>query len=73
MCNCQVCQDIARWRYGLLNGDDVLKLDIFREMFGRIEDAETTVDYFRAIHQGNWPSGKTILEHALKKYDDTES
>jgi hypothetical protein len=39
-------------------------------MFGRIEEAETDVSYYRAILCGEWPSGKEILERALKKYDD---
>lgn len=72
-CKCQVCQDISRWKDGLLHGDNVLRLKIFSEMFERIEDAETTVSYFRAIHRGEWPNGKVILEHSLKNYDDTES
>jgi hypothetical protein len=53
-----------------MNGDETQRLEAFNEMFGRIEEAETDVSYYRAILCGEWPSGKEILERALKKYDD---
>lgn len=40
---------------------------VFQEMFGRIEDAETDLSYYRALVRGEWPRAETILEHALNK------
>lgn len=72
-CECQVCKDIARWKHVIINGDETQRLNVLTEMFSRIEEAETDVDYYRAILRGQWPNGKTILEHALKKYDSAKS
>lgn len=31
---------------------------------------EMDVEYFKAILNGNWPSGKEVLISALEKYND---
>lgn len=63
-CNCQVCQDIKRWKAGL--DDPVTRKEIFEEMFGRIEDAETSEAYYHSILDGTWPNAEQMLERALK-------
>jgi hypothetical protein len=56
-----------------MNGDDTQRLELYDEIVERVMEAEEDADYYRAIHSGKWPSGKEILERALKKYDSTES
>jgi len=72
-CQCQVCKDIARWKYVIINGNEEQRLELYEELVERVMDADGSVDYYRAIFSGKWPGGKAVLEHALKKYDDTES
>lgn len=68
MCNCQVCQDLRRWKSKIVNGSEAERLEVFNEMFDRIELAETDLSYHRAIMDGTWPLGKQHLEIALQKY-----
>ncbi len=70
-CNCQVCQDIKRWKAGL--EDPVTRKEIFEEMFGRIEDAETSEAYYHSILDGTWPNAEQILERALAKIKEKRS
>ena len=66
-CNCQVCQDLRRWRSKIHSDVREDREEVFQEMFGRIKDAETDLSYYKAILNGEWPSAETILEHALTK------
>jgi phage shock protein A len=62
-----VCKDITRWRDVFKNGTVDSRMDSFDEMFGRIEDAETEAEMFRAILNGSWPNAQAILEEKLAK------
>jgi hypothetical protein len=44
---------------------------MFEEMFSRIEEAETDVEYYKGILKGTWPNSIEILEKALQKAKDS--
>lgn len=66
MCECQVCKDIKRWGDVFKNGDVYQRLKVFEEMFSRIEEAETDVQYYKALLNGTWPNAEEILESKLQ-------
>ena len=70
MCNCQTCKDLRRWKSVIIQGSESERLEVYDEMFERIELAETDLSYFKAIMDGTWPSGKQLLELALEKYNN---
>lgn len=72
-CNCQVCQDLRRWRLKIHSDSQQDREEVFQEMFGRIEDAETDLSYYRALVRGEWPRAETILEHALAKIREAKN
>jgi len=41
------------------------RMDVFEEMFARIEEAETDATYYRGILRGEWPNAEEILEQRL--------
>jgi hypothetical protein len=59
MCNCEVCTRFRHFR----------SLGVPDEVLDYIEAIETDLDYHKAIMEGNWTSGKELLEEALKKYE----
>lgn len=61
---------MRRWKSGIIEGSESERLEVYNEMFERIELAETDLSYFKAIMDGTWPSGKQLLELALEKYNN---
>ena len=61
---------MRRWKSKIINGSEAERLEVYNEMFERIELAETDLSYFKAIMDGTWPSGKQLLELALEKYNN---
>lgn len=65
-CECQVCKDRQRWFNILANGSLDERKQVFNEMYERIEEAETDVQYYKAVHTGVWPDAEKILENRLQ-------
>ena len=59
-CMCNFCERHRDW---VADGipDSVIDL---------VENLESEVDYYEAILNGQWPSGKQLLENALKLYKE---
>ena len=68
-CECQRCQDSLRWQNAIYHGTHQEKMEAFREMWDAIENAETDAAYLNALLDGTWPTGKEVLEFALRKYN----
>lgn len=56
---CECCKDVKE-------GKD---RGIPEDIIDLILNLQLDVDYYSAILSGNWPSGKRVLEEALKKYE----
>jgi len=65
MCDCGTCNDIKRWKDVIKNGTVDERFEVFNEMFGRIELAETDLLYYQSILNGSWPNAQSILERKL--------
>jgi hypothetical protein len=66
MCECQVCKDLKRWDDVIKNGDVYQRKELLEELYGRIEDAETEVEYYRALFKGTYPYAEEILTTKLR-------
>lgn len=59
MCECETCQRLRHYK----------SVGVPEDVVDYIIDLETDIAYSNSILNGNWPSGKKILEEAMKKYD----
>lgn len=66
-CSCEICKDISSWTDAIKSDDVKARLEIFSELFERLETAETDVTYFRSIMDGSWPQSEHILQRALTR------
>lgn len=58
MCNCEYCNRLRYYK----------EINLPENIVEYIMDLEMDVEYFKAILNGNWPSGKEVLKQALEKY-----
>lgn len=61
MCECEYC---VRLR-------DYKSRGVPEDVMDYVMNLEMDVEYFKAILNGNWPSGKEVLLRALEKYNES--
>lgn len=65
-CECTTCKRHRSWR-SVLVIDTPEKEVAFDNILESLIDAETDVEYYRALFRGEWPGSEDVLTHALYK------
>lgn len=70
MYDCNVCKRHRKWDK-MMEKYEFTKKDrrFLKTIYDDLSQNEDDVEYYKCILYGNWPTGKNILQRALKRYD----